>query len=102
MTNVAKHARASMVTVTVRRVDDAIELIVADDGVGCDARQRARALREGHVGLASAAERAAAARGELRLRSAPGEGTIVGVRLPSPVRREAGVARPGEAGVAWR
>lgn len=102
MTNVAKHARASMVTVTVRRVDDAIELIVADDGVGCDACQRARALREGHVGLASAAERAAAAGGELRLRSAPGEGTIVGVRLPSPVRREPGVARPGEAGVAWR
>ena len=93
LTNVAKHARAREVTVTVRSVDDAVELIVADDGAGCEPRDRARALREGHVGLVSAAERAAAAGGELRLSSTPGEGTIVGVHLPSPVRRKH--VRPG-------
>jgi two-component system NarL family sensor kinase len=67
----------------VRRKDKEIELEVSDDGCGMDRRRRARALSEGHVGLASSAERVEAVRGSFELDSRPGYGTVAIARLPA-------------------
>jgi two-component system, NarL family, sensor kinase len=81
--NVAKHARASKLWVSVRRRPDAVELTVADDGVGIDLERAARAPRAGHIGLASCRERAEAVGGTFEVGAGPdGVGTLVRVRLP--------------------
>ena len=74
LTNAAKHAEARHVRVRVRRDEEQIELEVADDGRGMEKGRPARAVREGHVGLASSAERVEALAGTFELDSEPGPG----------------------------
>jgi len=82
-TNVAKHARAGHVSVTVDQADpETARLRVRDDGVGFDASNGAQLLREGHFGLAGMRERASLVGGSLEVGSIPGHGTTVEVRLP--------------------
>jgi signal transduction histidine kinase len=75
LTNVAKYAQASSATVSVARVDGAVEIAVADDGVGGADPDRGSGLR----GLA---DRLAALNGELEVESAVGAGTKVQARIP--------------------
>ena len=83
--NVAKHAGASKIWIAVRRRGDAVELTVADDGRGIDQATVALALRAGHIGLASSAERAESVGGGFHAGPGPdGRGTLVRVRLPYP------------------
>jgi len=83
LNNVAKHARAGRVQVTVDQVDDAtVRMRVRDDGVGFDASNRDQLLREGHFGLAGMRERASLVGGSLEVGSIPGHGTTVEARLP--------------------
>jgi signal transduction histidine kinase len=79
--NVAEHAGARHVRIELRRHGDGVALEVADDGRGMEPERVERALAEGHIGLASAARRIAAIGGEVRIESAPGEGTRVRVEL---------------------
>jgi two-component system NarL family sensor kinase len=81
LTNVARHAKAEQVTVALRRVGDALELEVADDGRGMPAGRRAEALSEGHIGLASVHERVRSVNGEFIFDSSP-SGTRALARLP--------------------
>ena len=87
LTNAAKHADAEHVTVTVGREDSWIVLTVEDDGDGFEPGRREAALREGHVGLASSAERVEALAGRFEVDSKAGEGTRA--RAVLPARREA-------------
>jgi two-component system NarL family sensor kinase len=82
LTNAAKHADASCVRVSVRRVAEAIELEVADDGSGIPEGRLAAALREGHIGLASSVQRVEAVGGTLTVAPVPGGGTSISVTLP--------------------
>jgi two-component system NarL family sensor kinase len=82
LTNAAKHSGAANVTVDVRRADRALLLEVADDGRGTTAESRANAVAEGHIGLASCAERVDSVGGSLQVSSAPGDGTRVSVLIP--------------------
>ena len=88
LANVAKHAGAKEVSVTLQTQPDEVRLSVRDDGRGFDAR---RAIAEaasgadrarGGLGIASMRERLRAHSGELALESAPGLGTHVDVRMP--------------------
>jgi PAS domain S-box-containing protein len=83
LTNAAKHAEARHVRVRVLRQDKEILLQVADDGRGMEKRRRTRAVSEGHVGLASTAERVEAVCGSFELDSRPGYGTVATARLPA-------------------
>jgi signal transduction histidine kinase len=74
LTNVAKHARASHVTVTARVQDGALRLDVRDDGVG-------GAQIEGS-GLVGIADRLAALDGRLRIESPPEGGTLLAATIP--------------------
>jgi signal transduction histidine kinase len=74
LTNVAKHAAASTVTVRIRQANALAEVEVTDDGVGgADA---------GGLGLRGLADRVEALDGTFGLESAPGEGTRVWARIP--------------------
>jgi two-component system NarL family sensor kinase len=80
--NVAKHARARTVAVTVSDCPDRIVLEVADDGVGFDPGATGRAPRSGHLGMSLLADLAAAEGARLALRTAPGAGTALRLEVP--------------------
>lgn len=81
LTNVARHAAASRVAVTLRAEPDRLRLTIRDDGRGFDPGEQ-RTPGQG-LGLRSIQERAAWAGGEARISSTPGRGTIVEVWLPA-------------------
>ena len=75
--NAVRHARATQITVTLAVGDRDTSLRVADGGVGFAAGQASRGL-----GLSSMRERVALVRGQLRLRTRPGQGTEVVATVP--------------------
>ena len=92
LANVGAHAGARRARVTLGYLGDELTVDVADDGAGFDpavvaARPRAGAAGADPgagtgVGLASVRERLAAVGGEATVESAPGEGTVVALRVP--------------------
>lgn len=77
LANARKHARASRIEIAIGRTPDAVTLRVADDGIGFDPA----AARDG-FGLAGMRDRLALVEGSLDVASAPGRGTVLGVRVP--------------------
>jgi signal transduction histidine kinase len=77
LTNVAKHAGASRVTVAVIEDDGTVQLTVTDDGAGF----QTDAASEG-FGLIGMRERVTLLGGELDFDSRPGAGTTVAARIP--------------------
>jgi two-component system, NarL family, sensor kinase len=83
LANAARHAGAETVRVRVRDAGEAIELEVLDDGRGVDPAMLAAARADGHIGLASCAERARAVGGAFTVGPGPeGRGTAAAVRIP--------------------
>ena len=80
LANIARHARASEVTLTLVRSDTAVTLVISDNGQGFDPLDDSR--RVGH-GLANMQARADGLGGSFKVNAAPGEGTTVTLRLPS-------------------
>jgi len=78
LNNAAKHARARRVQVSLQRSAARLLLDVRDDGRGFAPEKRA----SGGMGIAQMKQRAREAGGELQIRSQPGGGTHVQVRLP--------------------
>ncbi|WP_188192975.1 sensor histidine kinase [Nonomuraea sp. SYSU D8015] len=76
LTNARKHARASRITISLRRDDRFLRVSVADDGVGLPPD-----VRPG-VGLGSMRERAAELGGTCVVREAEEGGTLVHAELP--------------------
>ncbi len=77
LTNVAKHSRAEHVRLSVVERGGAIEVSVADDGVGFDTR-----ARQPGFGLLGMRERVAMHGGSLELTSAPGAGATMRAVIP--------------------
>lgn len=74
LTNVLKHAGASQLVVTLKRLEEKSQLIVCDNGVGFDLTA---ARRNGHFGLDGIEERAALIGAAVTVTSQPGKGTTV-------------------------
>ncbi|WP_336205372.1 PAS domain-containing sensor histidine kinase [Nonomuraea sp. LPB2021202275-12-8] len=87
LTNVRKHARASVVTVSLVSVDQGVHVRVGDDGVGFDQPPESLA-RHDHFGLIEMRQRAEVAGGWWSLHSRPGAGATVEFWVPA-VPREA-------------
>jgi len=77
LSNVARHARARHIEVTLTAQGVALEVAVRDDGVGFNVER----LRTG-LGLVGMSERAELAGGRLDIESAPGAGTTLRARFP--------------------
>jgi signal transduction histidine kinase len=77
LNNVAKYASAARAAITLTQTDGLLTFEVGDDGSGFDV-ERAR----GGTGLQGMADRLDAIGGSLTVRSAPGEGSTVGGRVP--------------------
>jgi signal transduction histidine kinase len=86
LNNVTKHAKTDRAAVTLRMMDEGVSLLVEDQGVGFDSN-RQPATGEG-FGLTSMGERVEILGGTLRVRSSPGEGTTILVKLPHVKRGE--------------
>ncbi len=84
VSNALRHARASVVRVTLRDETDALRLVVEDDGIGFDP---AAVPRGAHLGLLGMTERVRSAGGTIELESRPGAGSRIAARIPH--------ARPG-------
>ena len=91
--NVAKHARASAVTVRLSGSGEILEFSVSDDGAGFPAA----AARHGS-GLQGMSDRLAAHGGTLAVRSQPGQGTTITGRLPISERTNAAGLCPANPG----
>lgn len=73
LNNVAKHARAQRVSVTLRAAPESVEMMIGDDGVGFDAAT----VTAEHLGLAIMRERSEAIGASLAIESRPGAGTTI-------------------------
>ncbi|MDG6106311.1 AAA family ATPase [Dactylosporangium aurantiacum] len=87
LTNAAKHAQASTITVTVDVVGTVLRVTVCDDGVG-------GADFAGGTGLVGLKDRAEALGGSITLSSPHGRGTRLAVEIPTACEPEA----PGPTG----
>jgi signal transduction histidine kinase len=79
--NVAKHAKARQVRVSVARDHDGVRLTVADDGCGFDLTE---ARSRGGLGLISLDERVRLVGGQVTIRTGPQGGTEVRIVVPLP------------------
>jgi signal transduction histidine kinase len=77
LTNCAKYADASIITIALNRDAESATFVISDDGVGFDVM---RPTASG-LGLLSMRERAHAIGGKLMLESAPGSGTRITVEI---------------------
>src|SRR5215213_5056642 len=85
VTNAARHARASRISVVLERAGQELVLSISDDGAGFNLK----ALRTSAatVGLRSMEERVQAVGGSITINSAPELGTAICARLPIPHRQ---------------
>jgi signal transduction histidine kinase len=90
LANVAKHARATRVGLTLSYLPGEIALDIRDDGRGFDPV----AVRSGGFGLTAMRQRVEDQAGALLIESEPGGGTAISARLPvaSPVASAVGPA----------
>ncbi len=90
LTNVVRHAHARTVTIELRQVDEALRMIICDDGVGLTQPEATPAS----LGMLGMRERVEELGGTIEWAAAPDGGTCVTVTLPNPN------ASAGEAGAS--
>jgi PAS domain S-box-containing protein len=84
LTNIVRHAQATRVTITLQASASELMVAVSDDGQGF---AYSEAVYQRSVGLAGIHERVRGIGGELEIETAPGQGTVVRVRValfPAP------------------
>jgi signal transduction histidine kinase len=89
LTNVRKHAQASRITMTLSYMDQVVTLDIEDNGTGFELGAREDLVdlvgaQSSGFGLKSLGVRIEKLGGTLTIESAPGEGTILAVALPTP------------------
>jgi signal transduction histidine kinase len=78
MSNIAKHSEANLVSISLmRKMDDRIELVIEDNGIGFDMGSVKKGL-----GLGSMRERAELSGGSFDNKSVKGKGTVVRASWP--------------------
>lgn len=85
LANVAKHARANRVGLTINYMEDLVTLDVRDDGIGFVPGRvvDAGSVAGGGFGLTAMRQRVAGLSGTLEIESEPGGGTAISANLPA-------------------
>jgi signal transduction histidine kinase len=82
LTNVAQHAQASRVKVSLRKLRDAIRMEIHDDGKSFEVERVLFAKRHKRLGLLGMRERVEMVGGNFAVESAPGKGTTIRAQIP--------------------
>jgi PAS domain S-box-containing protein len=90
LTNVARHAHASRVEVSIRKFPGHIGMKVQDDGKSFRVEPTSPANGGTRLGLLGMKERLEMIGGTFTIESAPGQGTTIGAEIPLRVRRARG------------
>ncbi len=88
LNNVLKHSRAHRVEISLSKVEQSLELIISDDGVGMDPEQVLQGSTARGLGLTGMQERAELTDGRLSIHSSPDKGTSI--RVCWPIRELSG------------
>jgi signal transduction histidine kinase len=83
LANVARHAAASRVALTLSYMEDLVTLDVRDDGAGFDPSAHREPGSEGGYGLSAMRERVSRIAGTLEVESEPGGGTAISACVPA-------------------
>jgi len=83
LTNVARHAGASRVEVSIETLDDVIRMTITDNGHGFQVSGKAGSRKNNRLGLIGMRERVEMIGGTFQLNSAPGGPTTVQVEIPA-------------------
>lgn len=81
LTNIAKHAQATRVTITMEVEKETARLVITDNGIGFDPTHLAKSGNGRSWGILTMSERAEAIGGHFRIDSRTGEGTRVTVEV---------------------
>jgi PAS domain S-box-containing protein len=92
LTNVARHARASRVEVSLRKLNGAVCMKIKDNGKGLPAESVWHGQESKRLGLLGMRERLEMVGGQFTIESVPGQGTTITAQIPL------GHARAGSAG----
>ena len=79
LTNIAKHALASLVEISIGEINGEVRLSVADNGLGFSPTER---RKSDSFGLMGVRERVYMLNGTVDIKSAQGQGTVINVRIP--------------------
>ncbi|MCJ7626143.1 MAG: PAS domain-containing sensor histidine kinase, partial [Anaerolineaceae bacterium] len=83
MTNIARHARAKRVDLSLQRLAEKVSIFIKDDGVGFDLSELDKlAPHERGMGLMGIQERVDYLGGEVSIQSGKGRGTQVSIEIP--------------------
>jgi len=84
LTNVVRHARATIVKLTIREIAGGIRMDISDNGKSFQVRKTLLAKNNKHLGLIGMRERVEMVGGHFTLDSVPGTGTTVRAEIPFP------------------
>jgi signal transduction histidine kinase len=82
LTNVARHAHATRVKLTITRAGRAVRMEIQDNGKSFPVRRTLTSKGNKRLGLVGMRERIEMVGGSLVIESAPGKGTTVRAELP--------------------
>jgi signal transduction histidine kinase len=83
LSNVARHARATRVSVSIAADVDSVRMVIRDDGRGLSSAIVDGAPTNAHVGIAGMRERVGAVGGHVTIRPGAGRGVEVEIRVPT-------------------
>jgi len=83
LTNVVKHAHATHVTVSLRKLRRGLQVEIKDNGKGFAVGQQSSREGKKRLGLLGMRERVRLVNGRFAVKSKPGKGTVVRVVIPS-------------------
>jgi signal transduction histidine kinase len=83
MNNIAKHSQADLIHLSLRRMENEIELVIKDNGMGFDLEEILSPERSKRgLGLSSMRERTELSGGAFTIETTPGKGTTIRASWP--------------------
>ena len=82
LTNVARHAQANRVEMSLRKLPNAVGMEIKDNGISFDVEQVLHGKKNKRLGLLGMRERVEMVGGKFTVKSAPGHGTTIQAQIP--------------------
>ncbi|MDD5598082.1 MAG: sensor histidine kinase [Victivallaceae bacterium] len=82
LTNVAKHAKAELITVSINLPPDALNMEINDNGISFNVNRLFVARKQKHLGIIGMRERVEMVGGVFAIESEPDKGTTISIQIP--------------------